>query len=174
MCLKVYLGMLKQTKVIGDKDMVEIETDADTGNEIIHFIRYHRHYLYLRDKKTKVLIKRLKYVEKRVFMVVDYREERAKKGNPLYIDSGIFAQINPEEFLQRTQIDDKLEKTLEDRVEELFGPVVVKQLLDLAGEEYGSTPAYTSKHEENKATALIVWKHKKTDKPRKDEKEVTL
>jgi len=154
--------------------MAEIETDADTGNEIIHFIRYKRHYLYLRDKRLKFFIKRLKYVEKRVFMVVDYSKEQAKKGNPLYVDAGIFTQLKPEEFLERDKIDSKLDYALTQQIKEMFGEAVVKQLLELAGEEYGSKPEYMTKHEEGKATYLIVWKHTTTQKPRTQQGELKL
>ena len=47
-------------------NMAEVEKDADTGDEIIYFVRRGRPYLYLRDAKTKTFIKRLRYVEKRL------------------------------------------------------------------------------------------------------------
>jgi dihydroneopterin aldolase len=154
--------------------MAEIETDADTGNEILYFIRGGRPYLYLRDAKTKLFIKRLRYVEKRVFMVVDYSKEEAKKGNPLYVDAGIFTQINAEEFLQRDKIDSKLDYALTQQIKEMFGEAVVEKLLELAGEEYGSKPEYTTKHEEAKSTYLVVWKHKPEQSPQMQQGELKL
>ena len=154
--------------------MVETEKDADTGNEILYFVRRGKPYLYLRDAKTKWFIKRLRYVEKRLYMVVDYRKEEAKKGNPLYVDAGIFTQLNPEEFPDRMHIDSSLDHALTQQIREMFGEAVVKQLLELAGEEYGSKPEYTTKHEEGKATYLVVWKHKPEQQPRKQEGELTV
>lgn len=154
--------------------MAEVEIDADTGDEIIYFVRRGRPYLYLRDAKTKLFIKRLRYVEKRLYMVVDYSKEEAKKGNPLYIDAGIFTQINPEEFPYRDKIDLDLEKALTEQIREMFGEAVVEKLLELAGIEYGSKPEYTTKHEEGKATYLVVWKHRPEQPPRKQEGELTI
>ena len=154
--------------------MAEVEKDADTGDEIIYFVRRGKPYLYLRDARTKRFIKRLKYVEKRLYMVVDYSYEEAKKGNPLYIDAGIYTQINPEEFPERHKIDSKMDKALEDKIKEMFGEAVVEKLLEPAGEEYGSKPYYTTRHEEGKATILVVWKHKPEQAPRKKEEEVLI
>jgi hypothetical protein len=154
--------------------MTETERDADTGNEILYFVRRGRPYLYLRNAKTKWFIKKLNYVEKRLYMVVDYSYEGAKKGNPLYIDAGIFTQINPEEFPERDKIDSKLDHALTQQIREMFGEAVVKKLLLLAGEEYGSKPEYTTKHEEEKATYLVVWKHKPEQPPRKQEGELSI
>jgi hypothetical protein len=154
--------------------MAEIEKDADTGDEIIYFVRRGRPYLYLRDARTKWFIKRLHYVEKRLYMVVDYSFEEAKKGNPLYIDAGIYTQLNPEEFPERREIDSKMDKALKDKIKELFGEAVVKKLLEPAGEEYGSKPYYTTRHEEGKATYLVVWKHKPEEAPRSKEGEILI
>jgi hypothetical protein len=156
------------------KNMAETEKDADTGNEILYFVRRGKPYLYLRDAKTKIFIKRLRYVEKRLYMVVDYRKEEAKKGNPLYVDAGIFTQLNPEEFPDRMRIDSSLDHALTQQIREMFGEAVTKQLLELAGEEYGSKPEYTTKHEEKKATYLVVWKHKPEQPPRKQEGELSV
>jgi hypothetical protein len=160
---------------MGEKNsMAEIEKDADTGDEIIYFVRRGRPYLYLRDARTKQFIKRLRYVEKRLYMVVDYSYEEAKRGNPLYIDAGIYTQLNPEEFPYRHKIDSKMEKALTDQIKEMFGEAVVEKLLELAGEEYGSKPYYTTRHEEGKATYLVVWKHKPEQAPRNKEGETSL
>jgi hypothetical protein len=154
--------------------MAEVEKDADTGDEIIYFVRRGRPYLFLRDAKTKVFIKILRYVEKRLYMVVDYSKEEAAKGNPLYVDAGIFTQLNPEEFPERDRIDSDLDKALTQQIKEMFGEAVVRQLLELAGEEYGSKPEYATKHEEAKATYLVVWKHRPEQPPRKQEGELSV
>jgi hypothetical protein len=154
--------------------MAEVKRDADTGNEILYFIRRGRPYLYLRNAKTKWFIKRLHYVEKRLYMVVDYSKEEAKKGNPLYIDAGIYTQINPEEFPEKDKIDKDLSKALKGQIKEMFGEAVVKQLLEPAGEEYGSKPYYTTKYEEGKSTYLVVWKHKPEQPARKQEGELNI
>lgn len=154
--------------------MVEVEKDSDTGEEIVYFWRRGKPYLYLRNSITKRFIRRLYSVEKRFFVVVDYSRERAKKGNPLYIDSGIYTQIKAEEWEKREEIDRKIERALDEVIKVMFGEAVVNKLLETAGVEYGSKPYYTTKAEENKATALVVWKHHPEDKPRKKEEEVSF
>jgi hypothetical protein len=154
--------------------MAEVVDDADTGQEILHFIRRGRHFLWLRDKVTRRFIRRLKYVEKRLYMVVEYSVEEARKGNPLYIDAVICTQLNPEEFYIREHIIPQLERALRDFVRKYFGSYVVDLLLDVAGEEYGSRPHYKTKYEEHKATCAIVWKHHPEERPKSVEEVVTL
>ena len=153
---------------------VEVERDDDTGQEIVHFIRAGRHYLFLRDAVTRRFIRRLRYVEKRIFMVVEYSKEEAKKGNPLYIDAAIYTQLNAEEFFIRERIIPTLEKRLKEYVAELFGPHVAEKLLEPGGEEYGSSPRYRTKHEEGKATCVVVWKHHPDEPVQRAEEEVYI
>jgi len=73
--------------------------DADTGEELLYFVRKYRRrhdaiplgtplpYLYLRDAISKRFIKRLTEMEVRFFAVVDYDEAEASKGHPLYLDA---------------------------------------------------------------------------------------
>ncbi|MBS7270388.1 MAG: hypothetical protein KIH10_16325 [Candidatus Freyarchaeota archaeon] len=154
--------------------MAEKITDADTGNEVIHFVRRGKHYFYLRDATTKRFIKRLKTIEVRYYMVVDYSKEQARKGNPLYIDAGAYTQIKPEEYPELDQIENKLKKPIENTITKMFGKAVTDKLLEDAGVEYGSKPNYPTQHEQGKATVLTVWKHRPEELPRKKEEEATL
>jgi hypothetical protein len=176
--------------------------DEDTGGEIIYFIRRGKPYLYLRgspelyirllEKRIKkrlteeekkelrgrlrgrLFIRRLSHVEKRVYKVVKYREEEAKKLNPLYIDAGIYTLFNAENFPERENAEEKLKDALNDAVKRLFGKAVVKKLLKDAGVSYGSEPYYRTEYGNRKATSLVVWKHHKEDKPKSKETEETL
>ncbi|MEM2368415.1 MAG: hypothetical protein QXQ50_09320 [Candidatus Bathyarchaeia archaeon] len=154
--------------------MAEVEKDADTGEQIIYFVRKGREYLYLRDSVTKRFIRRLKTVEKRHYAVVDYSKEQAKKGNPLYIDSGAYTQLSPSEFPKRHEINAKLETAIENTITRMFGEAVTKQLLEPAGYEIGSKPYYNTKAQENKATVLVVWKHHPEEPPKKQETEEAI
>jgi len=182
--------------------MAILVDDEDTGGEIVYFLRRGRPYLYLRgspelyirllEKRLKkrltekekeelkgrlrgrLFIRRLMYVEKRYYMVVDYSREEAKKGNPLYVDAGIFTLFNAENFPQREEAEKKLKNALKDAVERLFGKAVVKKLLEDAGVAYGSEPYYRTEYTRHRATTLIVWKHHPEDKPKKREVEETL
>lgn len=154
--------------------MVEVEIDADTGEEIIYFIRRGKPYLYLRSATTKRFIKKLETVEKRHYMVVDYDEKHAKKKNPIYIDAGAYTQIKPEFFPKRHEVDEKLEDAITNKISTMFGYSVANRLLENAGYEIGTEPHYKSEYNEKKATILIVWKHKKRAEGKTKEEEVTL
>lgn len=143
---------------------MELERDADTGEEIIHFVRRKIDVLYLRDAETKRFIKRLEHVELRVFMVVDYNVARARKGNPLYIDAGAYSLLKPSEFPKREIWEYLLEKGLESKVKEEFGRYVAKDLLELAGIEYSSVLKVEEKIEDFAYHHVKVWKHKPEDR----------
>lgn len=154
--------------------MADIEKDADTGEEIIYFVRRAKEYLYLRDSATKRFIRKLKTVEKRHYAVVDYSKEKARKGNPLYVDSGAYTQLTPSEFPKRHEINAELEKAIENTITKMFGEAVTKKLLEEAGYEIGSKPYYTTTYEQNKATILVVWKHHPQEPLKKQETEEAL
>jgi hypothetical protein len=180
----------------------ETETDADTGDEILYFVRrYYRridtiplvepiHTLMLRDAKTKRFIRRLIGVELRLFMVVEYTEEEAKKGNPLYVDAVGIRAIEPKSFPDREDELRTIESALSGKVAENFGSYVESELLDTAGQEIGSEirrdlvgvetvfrGTGARRHLVNvdaPNTRLwywsLVWKHHKTDAPRSMER----
>lgn len=176
----------------------EVETDADTGEEIIYFLRtYYRrhdaillkvpiHYLMLRDAKTKQFIRRLIGVEQRMFMVIDYSEEEAKKGNPLYLDAVGVHALSPEMFAERDRHMEILKSLLAGKVGDYFGQYVVVELLNDAGEEYGSelrieltTTIVVMVHKKPRTRTVVnervwywslVWKHRKEEAPKSLEK----
>jgi len=182
--------------------MAVVVDDEDTGGEIIYFIRRGRPYLYLRGSpelymrllekrikrrltkkekaelkgrlRGKLFIRRLHFVEKRLYMVVDYSIREAKKGNPLYVDAGIYVNFDAENFPEREDAEWKLEDALKNVVRRLFGHVVVSALLEPAGVSYGSEPYYRAMWRERKAVSLVVWKHKPEEKPKAVESEETL
>ena len=152
-----------------------VERDDDTGEEMIFFYRRGRPYLYLRmAKPPRWFIRRLREFEVRAFMVVDYSIEEAKKQNPLYVDAGAYTVVVAEKFMEREKIAEELRKPIEKVIEEKFGKAVKDQLLEDAGDEYGSEPHYTTRYEEHKCTVLVVWKHKPEEKPKSQETEETI
>lgn len=156
--------------------------DADTGHELLHFVRRKKHYLYLRDKDTKRFIKKLDFMEVRYFQVVDYSEEQARKGNPLYVDAVGKSLLSPDVIteLERCEIEDYEEletligKSLERRLVAMFGTFVVDQLVEDAGIEYGSKPSVTQRVTYGKFYYVVVWKHHKEAPPRSEEGEDNL
>lgn len=89
-------------------DSALILTDADTGDELLWFIRAKKQYLYLRDAKTKRFIKRLDAMEVRMYMVVDYSLEEAVKGNPLYLDAVAITKATPEDIGEMVDFDETI------------------------------------------------------------------
>jgi len=156
--------------------------DDDTGNEILHFVRRKKHYLYLRDRFTKRFIKRLVFMELRVFEVVDYSEEMAKKGNPLYIDAVGKTLLTPEAMVYfdvcEIEHSEEIEKPLDDgllrQMTRMFGSAVVNELFELAGYEHGSKPSVSQRYTYGKFYWVAVWKHHKEDEPKSLEGEGAL
>jgi len=167
----------------------EVINDADTGDEILWFMRRGRAYLYLRDRDTKRFIKRLIGVELRYFMVVDYDVERAKKGNPLYVDAvGVYA-LSPDAFPEREDYEEGLKAKVSGKVAQYFGHYVADEILDEAGLEYGSEVREGLTHvvmvertrrgrkvlvqrvevNPNLWFWVLVWKHSPKDEPKSEQ-----
>ncbi len=145
---------------------LEVETDADTGDEIVYFVRRGIPYLMLRDATTKRFIKRLFGVEQRLFMVVDYAREVARRGNPLYLDAVGVQALTPEMFVERDRYLETLRYLLTRKVAEHFGGFVVDVLLDEAGVEYGSELRSVKAVFESLWCWSLVWKHSKEEEAR--------
>ena len=139
--------------------------DADSGDEILYFIRRGRAYIYLRDAQTKRFIKRLHAMELRMFEVVDYSEEQASKGNPLYMDAVTSTYIFASEVEEVDEFEEGLHWRAKDKCDAYFGTFVTDQLLDRSGIEYGSElraefQGRTIESPKNWFWSL-VWKHRK-------------
>ena len=159
--------------------------DADTGDEILYFVRRYyrrrdaillrvpRHYLYLRDAQTKRFIRRLRAMELRMFEVVDYDEEQASKGNPLYVDVVTSTYLFAKEVPEVEEWEERLHEKAKEKTRELFGSFVTYQLLDRSGVEYGSRlrVAFKGKKEEEPKIWFwcVVWKHRKEQEPKSEE-----
>jgi len=78
--------------------------DASTGYEIIAFTRRGRWYWYLRHPRTKRFIRRIRELTIKTTVTVDYKEEMAKKRNPLYVDMTV-ATVLKDSFEPRELLD---------------------------------------------------------------------
>ncbi|RLF99546.1 MAG: hypothetical protein DRN49_04220 [Thaumarchaeota archaeon] len=114
----------------------EVEVDADTGEEIIYFIRRGRPYLYLRDRVTKLFIRRLRYVRLSITISVEY-EVKGKPYRNIYIDARISADLRPRDFPNRHRIEKELEDKLLEIIEFKFNPELAG-MAKIEGIEYGS------------------------------------
>lgn len=147
--------------------------DADSGDEILYFIRRGRAYIYLRDAQTKRFIKRLHAMEIRMFEVVNYSEEQARKGNPLYMDAVTSTYLFPSEVGDVENYEEYLHYKAVDKTNEYFGSFVADQLLDRSGIEYGSELRAEFQGKTEKAPKMwfwsLVWKHRKEGKTKSEE-----
>ena len=132
--------------------------DADTGNEIVAFIRRGRCYMYLRHPQTKRFIKRLKKVELRIFKVLDYDV----KAHPIYADFSARWILSCNELMVREKAERDIEDAIDLAIQSKFGKGL-RDLSEYAGLEYGSRLIGV----EDVTTFDAVWKHRKKAKPRK-------
>jgi len=142
--------------------------DADTGEEIIVFLRRKKYYIYLRDKYTKRFIKKLDYVEKRVFACMDYT---FSKKHPLYIDIVVKTLLKGEHFRHIDDIEDKMITKCFSLCLEFFGRYV-EQYLEIVGIEFGSR--LTTHTVYPFAKWIVVWHHGDRRRTRKREGELRL
>ncbi len=146
--------------------MARVWIDADTGNEIIFFYRRGRPYLYLRDRRTKRFIKRLMVIEIRVFIVVEYGIEKAKKRNPIYIDNVVITSVRPKDMEKIEEIkEDLIDKAIEIIVRYFATPIAYYSTI--SGIEYGSK--VTKRGEYPKSFSYeIVWKHHRKEEGKRE------
>jgi len=138
--------------------MVVTVVDADTGNEIVAFIRKGKCYIYLRHPQTKRFIRKLDKVELRVFKVLDYDV----KAHPVYADFSARWILSCQELLTREKAEKDIEDAIDLAIQSKFGKYL-KDLSEYAGIEYGSRLIGA----EGYTTFDAVWKHRKTARPRK-------
>ncbi len=131
-----------------------VEIDADTGDEIVYFIRRGKPVLYLRDRLTKRFIRRLRYVRISVTGSVEY-EDRKRPYHNIYIDITVQTDIPPREFPNRYTIATELERRLYEIIDERFGTELA-DMVQVIGIEFGSKRCY---HVYPRYIAHIAWQH---------------
>lgn len=140
--------------------------DADTGEEIIFFIRRKRPFLFLRDRETKRWIAKLEAMEIRMYLVVEYPIEVAEKKNPVYCDAETKTSITPEDIDKADRIETWLMDRCIGAIRVYFNRGVAG-LATVSGVEYGSKIDKSSLYPHNYGFTL-VWKHHKGDEPRSE------
>jgi len=136
--------------------------DASTGYEIIAFMRRGRWYWYLRHPRTKRFVRRIRELTVKITVTVDYREELAKKRNPLYVDMTV-ATVLRDSFEPKDLLD--AETTLIDVAHrELAGnfSTGVPAISEVAGIEYFSYMRYAEYYPE--VHVEIIWWHREGEK----------
>jgi len=147
-------------KVVKHRPKVLI--DADTGDEIIVFLRRGRYYAFLRDRETKRFIKMLRVIRVTGIGCVDYVSPRKPYHN-LYIDVNVSTDIKPIQVYELRKIEREIEREIRWKVEEKFGFRVAK-MLEIIGIQYGSKPCGYSYP---MYSWYMVWKHY-TDIPKEE------
>jgi hypothetical protein len=103
------------------------EIDADTGQELISFIRRKQFFLYLRDSETKRFIKRLREFTLSYIASLEY-ESTTKSYKNVYIDIKISTTLEDIQFQNRKELEQNLPiVALEDLINE-FGSDLVNSL----------------------------------------------
>jgi len=109
--------------------------DADTGLRISFFYRRKRPYFYLINRLGR-FVRRIRQIEIRFVASIEYHKEKAKRGNPLYVDAIFSTAIWDYQMDKYEKIKDILNDRLHGYVRETFGDAI--RLLEDRGYEYGS------------------------------------
>jgi hypothetical protein len=131
--------------------------DADTGHEIIVFLRRGKWICYLRHRITKRFIKRL--IGFSIWTAFLFEYPRGKRGNPLYVDLKVGTSVKPEDAVNYFAIEEKMIDAGLNIIREYFGTVVAG-LSQVVGVEYSSILA---KKWHPNGIAYLVWHHYKND-----------
>jgi len=118
--------------------MVEVEDDANTGDEIVLITRRGKDFLVLRNKVTKRFIRFLKRISIAVTKTLDYDSPRSKQNN-IYIDAKAITDITPDKFGDRIDIVRELDAAIDDVVAQFFGETLGSMIEgETVGVEYSS------------------------------------
>jgi hypothetical protein len=118
--------------------MVEVEDDADTGDEIVLITRRGRDFLVLREKLTKRFIRFLRRISIAVTKTLDYDSPRSKSNN-IYIDAKAITDITADKFMDRVDIVRKLDSAIDEVVTQFFGATLGSMIEgETIGVEYSS------------------------------------
>jgi len=137
--------------------MARVWLDADTGDEIIFFWRRGKPYFFLRDRVTKRFIKRLRKIEVRVFIVIEYKKERARKRNPIYADLVVKTAVRDIHGEEVYEVREGLIDKGLDILTIYFNPLLVNRG-HISGVEYGSNITTIAEYPKSYQFEL-VWKH---------------
>jgi len=137
--------------------MARVWIDADTGDEIIFFYRRGKPYFYLRDRYTKRFIRRLRRIEVRVFIVIEYSREKARKRNPIYVDLVTKTAVSEQYGEKVDEVREGLIDKGMDILARYFNPMLARQGY-ISGIEYGSIVETMAEYPRSYQYEL-VWKH---------------
>jgi len=141
--------------------------DAQTGYEIIAFVRRGRWYWYLRHPRTKRFIRRIRELSIKITVTVEYSEEEAQKKNPLYVDMTVSTTLRdhfePRDILE-TQ--DVLIDVAHREISAWFGVGIV-HISEVVGIEYFSKRITKVDFPEVKVD--LIWWHRSEVDSREEE-----
>jgi len=98
--------------------------EAETGEEIIVFLRRGRPVYMVRDMVTKRFIAGIRGIQLAVSVVFEYPPDKARRDNPLYVDIKASTMVMGFDIYKMDQIIMELYGKCRDIINEYFGPVV--------------------------------------------------
>jgi hypothetical protein len=133
--------------------------DAETGEEIISFIRRGVVVTMVRDAVTKRFIRGVRGIVVEVSVLMKYPPDKAKKSNPLYVDVKTSTFVSGEDLSKITDIEHQLENRALDIINEYFGEYVRNMAYKVGSEHKAGEPenAYPS------VGYYVIWHHYKGD-----------
>jgi len=138
--------------------------DAETGEEIIIFIRRGRPVGMVRDYITKRFIRGFNGFTVQVALLFEYPPTEARRDNPLYVDIKLSTFVGVDEVEKTEDIEVALGDAARRKIESTFGEVV-SRLAKIVGVEHKveiTEDVYPEYH------WYLVWHHYKNDE-REDE-----
>lgn len=138
--------------------------DAETGEEIITFMRRGKVVGMVRDTETKRWIRGFKGFTVQVSLLFDYPKNKARAYNPLYIDVKIVTFVGVDEVTKVEDIEQELTKTATNVIHSYFGEFVA-ELAVIAGAEHKiemTEEVYPDFH------WYVIWHHYLRDEKEED------
>lgn len=138
--------------------------DAETGEEIIIFIRRGKEVGMYRDAITKRFIRGFNGFTIQVALLFSYPMSGAKHKNPLYVDVKLATFVGVDEVKNIEDIEKELGREAKDVIQQNFGEYV-SDLAEIVGVEHKveiTEEVYPDYH------WYLVWHHYKRDEREKD------
>jgi hypothetical protein len=133
--------------------------DADTGEEIISFIRRGKVVTMVRDAVTKRWIRGINGILIEVSVLMKYPPEKARRDNPLYVDIKTSAFVSGDDLPKVTDIEKELGNKGLDIINEYFGEYV-RDMAYKAGSEH---KAGEPENVYPKFGYYVIWHHYRDD-----------
>lgn len=114
--------------------------EAETGEEIIVFIRRGRPITMVRDAVTKRFIRGIRGIQVAVSLVFDYPPTKARHSNPLYIDVKTASYVTGADLAKLDEVEKQLAEKGRSILNRYFGEYLEKLAEQQPPERYDGRP----------------------------------